>query len=147
MIELPEAINISRPDERHPGRQSHRACDRGNSPHKFAGTPASPRCTPPRCRAAPWAWPAPRRAHLIDVDPGYTLVLGGGGERIIYHESAATIPAKYQFLLSFTDDTHLSVTVQMWGSMRLYERGAERDVEFIARCGSGAGRCLYPCLF
>jgi formamidopyrimidine-DNA glycosylase len=58
-------------------------------------------------------------------------VLGGGGERIIYHESAATIPAKYQFLLSFTDDTHLSVTVQMWGSMRLYERGAERDVEFI----------------
>ena len=29
------------------------------------------------------------------------------------------LPAKYQFLLQFTDGTYLTVTVQMWGSLQL----------------------------
>jgi formamidopyrimidine-DNA glycosylase len=58
---------------------------------------------------------------LAAVEPGYTLILGGGGERIVYHRCAERLPAKYQLYLHFTDDTSLTVTVQGWGSVLLLE--------------------------
>lgn len=33
---------------------------------------------------------------LVGIEPVYTLILGCGGERIIYHQSAETLPKKYQ---------------------------------------------------
>jgi hypothetical protein len=39
---------------------------------------------------------------LAAVEPGYTLILGGGGERIIYHRSAESLPQKYQHCILLT---------------------------------------------
>jgi formamidopyrimidine-DNA glycosylase len=57
---------------------------------------------------------------LTRLRSGHILVLGGGGERVRYHPTPATVPAKHQLLLEFTDDTFLSVSVQGWGSCQLY---------------------------
>lgn len=47
------------------------------------------------------------------------LVLGDMGGRILYHESDRTLPAKHQLLLSFSDQTCLTATIQMWGAILL----------------------------
>ncbi len=57
---------------------------------------------------------------LIRSGSGHFVVLGGGGERILYHASADTVPKKHQLLLHFDDDTFLSVNVQGWGSCQLW---------------------------
>jgi formamidopyrimidine-DNA glycosylase len=46
-------------------------------------------------------------------------VLGEGGERILYHKDASTLPAKHHFSLHFQDGTHLTVSVQGWGAAML----------------------------
>jgi formamidopyrimidine-DNA glycosylase len=62
------------------------------------------------------------------------LTLGGGGERIVLHRSAQTLPQKHQLLLRFTDETYLSVTVQGWGSAQLVQQS-----ELARHLSSGPG--------
>jgi formamidopyrimidine-DNA glycosylase len=64
---------------------------------------------------------------LVDLDPGYVLSLGCGGERIIYHADEKTLPKKHQLLFCFHDSTYLSVTVSGWGEVRLLERSEVPD--------------------
>ena len=61
-------------------------------------------------------------AILASVEPDYTLVLGGGGERILLHQSEDTLPRKHQLLLGFEDNTYLTVSVQGWGNVLLLHR-------------------------
>jgi len=68
---------------------------------------------------------------LVEVEPGYTLILGGGGERIVYHRSAESLPKKYQLYLHYTDGTYLTVTVQGWGSAFLLETEQVPQHKFI----------------
>ena len=61
-------------------------------------------------------------ARVVAVEPGYVLALGCGGERILYHPDAQTLPKKHQLLLRFADDTYLTVSVQGWGAAQLVPR-------------------------
>jgi formamidopyrimidine-DNA glycosylase len=120
MIELPEAILLSRQMSEELCGKQIAACERGNSPHKFAfynhTTEEYAQILPGRTLGA-----AVEHGGniLVRVEPDYQLVLGGGGERILLHADDTTLPAKHQFLLKFTDGTYLTVTVQMWGSLQL----------------------------
>ncbi len=117
MIELPEATVIAQ-------QMAHELTGkriveglRGNSPHKFAfysGEPDYYAAT----LADKVVGPAYARGGIIlmPVEPGYVLGLGGGGERILYHRDAATLPKKHQLLLRFGGDSYLSVTVSGWGA-------------------------------
>jgi formamidopyrimidine-DNA glycosylase len=58
-------------------------------------------------------------AILVPIEPGYVLVLGGGGERILYHAPQAQWPKKYQLRVSFADESALTVTVSGWGNTLL----------------------------
>ncbi|NLD42100.1 MAG: endonuclease VIII [Chloroflexi bacterium] len=123
MIELPEAHTIAQQIEGTLGGKVIAAGLRGNTPHKFAfysGTPEH------YAEILAGKTVAGARAHgrciVVDVEPGYALVLGEGGERILYHRDASTLPAKHHLLLSFTDGTHLSVSVQGWGAAQLVPR-------------------------
>jgi len=123
MIELPEAVTISRQiDERLGGRRIESAL-RGNSPHKFAFYSGEPE---EYARVLAGKEVAGARAFgsliLIEAEPGYTVVLGGGGERILYHQAEATLPTKYQLLLRFVGGAHLTVSVSGWGSALLLQR-------------------------
>jgi formamidopyrimidine-DNA glycosylase len=122
MIELPEAITIARQITTELKGKQIDDGNRGNSPHKFAFTNRS---------AEEYAAILPGKVVgeasangsmiLMPVEPGYTVVLGEGGERINYHPSAATLPKKYQLFLHFSDDSYLTVTVQGWGATFLMD--------------------------
>jgi len=132
MIELPEAMTIAR--QINAELKGKRIADgnRGNSPHKFAFYNLSP---------AEYAAILKDRTMgeattngpliLAAVEPGHTLILGGGGERILYHRSNATLPQKYQLFLHFKDDTYLTVTVQGWGSAFLVPQSEVPRHQFV----------------
>jgi len=117
MIELPEARVISRQIDRELTGKRLVSGDLGTAEHKWAFTnrPAEEYAS-----MLPDTTVAGARAHgsaiLVELDPGLTLVLGGGGERILFHESVDDLPRKRHLTLSFHDDTALSMAVQGWGS-------------------------------
>ncbi|MBI2300408.1 MAG: hypothetical protein HYU66_15945 [Armatimonadetes bacterium] len=120
MIELPEAVTLARQIDAELAGKRIVSAVRGNSPHKFAFYTGSPeeyaatltgRTIGPSVHAG--------ACVNIAVEPDYVLELGGGGERILLHAGAATLPQKHQLLLGFGDGTWLSVSVQGWGSVKL----------------------------
>ena len=120
MIELPEATTIAR--QINAELKGKRIADgnQGNSPHKFAfySYPAEEYAAILKGKTVGEA--TVNGPHiLLALDPGYTLILGEGGERIIFHPSPATLPKKYQLLLHFEDDTCLTVSIQGWGATLL----------------------------
>jgi formamidopyrimidine-DNA glycosylase len=120
MIELPEATTIARQISAQLKEKRILEGSRGNSPHKFAFYNREPE---------EYAAILPGKVIgeagvngpliLAAIEPGFTLILGGGGERIVYHPDASTLPKKYQLSLRFTDETYLTVSVQGWGSVLL----------------------------
>jgi formamidopyrimidine-DNA glycosylase len=71
------------------------------------------------------------RWMFVQVDPGYVLVLGECGGKVLYHPTGTQPPSKYHLCLAFEDDSFLSVTTQMWGAMELYEAGKEQERQYI----------------
>lgn len=120
MIELPEAVTIARQmDENLKGKRI-RDAERGNSPHKFAfytRTAEEYKMILKDKRVGE------ARAHgnalLVFLEPDHVLVLGGGGERILWHPHESSLPQKHQLLLRFVDDSFLTVTVSGWGNVML----------------------------
>lgn len=132
MIELPEATTIAR--QINAELKGKRIADgnRGNSPHKFAFYNLSPGeyATILKGKTVGDAT-ANGSCILVAIEREHTLVLGTGGERIVYHRSAASLPKKHQFFLHFTDDTYLTVTVQGWGAALLLRRSEVSSHRFL----------------
>jgi formamidopyrimidine-DNA glycosylase len=120
MIELPEALIIAgQIDQELKGRRIAYG-NRGNSPHKFAfSSGTSDEYAAIFKGKAIGASRGHGPAILISIKPDHTLVLGGGGERILYHETERTLPKKFQLLLHLEDGAYLTVTVQGWGNTLL----------------------------
>jgi len=127
MIELPEALTIARQLTAEVAGKKIAEAVRGNSPHKFAfysGTPDD------YARVLKGKTVGNARGDgpfiVARMGASHVLLLGCGGEKILYHPGADTVPGKHQLLLRFTDGTFLSVGVSGWGFVQLL---AERDLE------------------
>jgi len=136
MIELPEAITIANQiNATLPGKRILEGM-RGNSPHKFA---FYSRSAEEYAAILPGKMVGETRAHgnliLTALEPGYTLILGEGGERILYHPSPASLPKKHQLLLRFSDNSCLSVSVQGWGAALLLENSEVASHPLAGRAG------------
>lgn len=120
MIELPEALIIARQiSEELKGKQIESGV-RGNVPHKFAFYSRSAEKYEAILKGKVMGEAMGHgSAILASVGPDYTLVLGGGGERILFHQSESTLPEKHHLLLHYQDGTYLTVTVQGWGNVLL----------------------------
>jgi formamidopyrimidine-DNA glycosylase len=104
----------------------------GNSPHKFVwynrtreefeGLTRGKRLGPARVRG---------RWLTLDLEPGYRLLLGECGGKVLYHTPGAALPGKYHLFLAFNDGSSLTVTTAMWGAMELYESGQELERQYI----------------
>jgi formamidopyrimidine-DNA glycosylase len=68
---------------------------------------------------------------FTDLKPGYVLVLGECGGRVLYHPPDSPLPKKFHLKLTFDDASSLTATTQMWGAMELYEKGQEQKREYI----------------
>ncbi len=68
---------------------------------------------------------------FVPIDPGYVLVVGECGGKVLYHEPAGKPPKKYHLYIAFDDGSFLTITTQMWGAMELYKRGEELNREYI----------------
>jgi formamidopyrimidine-DNA glycosylase len=68
---------------------------------------------------------------FIPLEPGFVLLLGECGGKIIFHAAGSKIPKKYHLYITFEDESFLTATTQMWGAMELYEQGEELDREYV----------------
>ena len=132
MFELPECVNLTRQmNETLRGKTVE--CGRlGNSPHKFVWYNRKPAEFERLTKGKKVGKAAARgRWMFVPLEPDHVLVLGECGGRLLYHEPATDLPAKYHLLLEFEDKSALSVTTQMWGAMELFEKGREQERKYI----------------
>ncbi|MHA2289627.1 MAG: DNA-formamidopyrimidine glycosylase family protein [Promethearchaeota archaeon] len=123
MIELPEAITIANQISNELQEKTIQSSIRMQDPHRFAfiGKHTHQEFAKIVLNKKIGKARANGNIILVNLDPGYVLSLGCGGERILYHTSKKTIPKKHQLLLTFNDGSYLSVTVSGWGEVRLLE--------------------------
>ena len=129
MIELPEALTIARQMNDELNGKRIESGNQGNSTHKFAWYNHKPeeyeeilagKTVDEVTGYGNWIFAA--------LEPDFTLVLGCMGGRILFHQNEDTLPKKYHLMLHFEDDTYLTVTIHMWGSIKLL--GESEDVNF-----------------
>lgn len=68
---------------------------------------------------------------FVPCDPGYILLFGECGGKIVYHQPGSKLPKTYHLLITFDDDSSLSAMTQMWGAMELHEKGHVNERELI----------------
>ena len=129
MIELPEALTIARQmnDELNGKKIESGNC--GNSHHKFAFYNRESE-EYKELLAGKTVGEVTGHGNWIfaPLEPGFMLVLGCMGGRILFHQNEDTLPKKYHLMLRFEDDTYLTVTIQMWGFIKLMEESESEIV-------------------
>jgi formamidopyrimidine-DNA glycosylase len=128
MIELPEAVTIAGQMNVELKGKCIAAIERGHTPHKFAFYTYPAEAYRSILESSSIGESTDHgNAILTQIGSDHVLVLGGGGERILYQMSAETLPEKHQLLLRFEDQTHLTVTVSGWGNVMLLQHDELAD--------------------
>ena len=123
MIELPEALAIARQMTKEIAGKRIAEGNKGNSPHKFAFSSGSAEEYEAIFRGKTVGESMGHgSAILTPIGDHHVLILGGGGERILFHQDERSLPKKRQLLLRFTDGAYLTVTVSGWGNTMLLPR-------------------------
>jgi formamidopyrimidine-DNA glycosylase len=134
MIELPEAITFARQMTAELAGKRIATAIQSSSPHKFAFVSGTPEEYAEVLEGRTLgATSARHRYTLTAVEPGYVLVFGEGGERILYHTTGRTLPKKHQLLLGFDDGTYLTVSVQGWGAVWLFEEHEVDEHKYVGK--------------
>ena len=132
MFELPECVVLANQINETLKGKTIQCGSLGNSPHKFVWYNRSPDEFAKLTKGKKIGQAqAKGRWIFIPVDPGYILVLGESGGKLLYHQPGSKLPKKYHLYIIFDDDSFLTVTTQMWGAMELYESGEEQNREYI----------------
>jgi formamidopyrimidine-DNA glycosylase len=132
MFEIPEYVTLARQMSASLSGKRIARGTLGNSPHKFVWynrTPAEFSAIV-KGKTIGSAY-SKGRWLFISVEPGYILVFGECGGKILLHESDSLMPKKYHLSLHFADGSVLSAMTQMWGAMELYEKGEELERQYI----------------
>jgi formamidopyrimidine-DNA glycosylase len=132
MFELPEYVILAKQINATLSGKTVRSGTLGNKPHKFvwynrshtefAQLTSGKQIGEARSQG---------RWLFIPFEPGYILVFGECGGKILYHQPGTKVPKTYHLLITFDDDSALSAMTQMWGAMELYEQGRERERQYI----------------
>jgi formamidopyrimidine-DNA glycosylase len=68
---------------------------------------------------------------FVPLEPGYVLLLGECGGKVILHPPESQVPKKYHLYITFEDDSFLTATTRMWGAMEFYEQGEEQERQYV----------------
>jgi formamidopyrimidine-DNA glycosylase len=104
----------------------------GNSPHKFVWYNRKPEEFAALTSGKRVGRAVSKAKWLfVPLEPGYVLLLGECGGKVLYHVPGAKLPDKYHLLLHFEDGSSLTAMTAMWGAMELYEAGKEQERQYI----------------
>jgi formamidopyrimidine-DNA glycosylase len=132
MFELPEFVTLAGQINQTLTGKAIRQGIRGNTPHKFIFYNRTPDEFGTLTRGRKVGEARARGKWLfVPLEPGYVLVLGECGGKVLFHPGASPVPAKYHLYLGFEDGSAFTVTTQMWGAMELYEQGRELKRQYI----------------
>lgn len=122
MIEIPEAVTITRQiNETLTGKKITKVIA-NSSPHKFAWFYEDPKDYPKRLMGKTIE-KANVYGSFVEVKLGTTNLLLGDGVNFKYIKAGEKLPKKHQLLLEFDDNTVLTAGVQMYGGLWCYEDG------------------------
>jgi formamidopyrimidine-DNA glycosylase len=132
MFELPEFVTLAKQmNDTLTGKTVQRG-QLGNSPHKFVWYNRSHDEFERLTKGKTIGEARARGKWLfVPLEPGYVLLLGECGGKVLYHPPGAKVPKKYHLYITFDDGSFLTATTQMWGAMELYEKGKERDRQYV----------------
>ena len=132
MFELPEFVILARQiNDTLKGKKVQRG-QLGNSPHKFVWYNRSHREFEQLTKGKTVGEANTKGKWLfIPLEPGYVLLLGECGGKVLYHPPGSKVPKKYHLYITFEDDSFFTATTQMWGAMELYEKGEEQNRQYI----------------
>ena len=132
MFELPECTTLARQMNETIKGKMIAGGNLGNSPHKFVWYNRSDTefSTLVKEKKVGRAY-VKGRWIFIPIEPGFVLVLGECGGKVLYHQPGGKPPKKIHLQLLFDDDSFLTVTTQMWGGMELFDKGDELEREHI----------------
>ena len=132
MFELPECMTLAKQLSATVAEKKIREGHLGNSPHKFVWYNREPEEFEALTAGKHLGKAYSRGRWLfVPVNPGYVLVFGECGGKILYHQSESEIPKKYHLKIIFDDGSALSAITRMWGAMELYEKGQELKRKYI----------------
>ena len=132
MFELPEYLTIAKQMNKSISGKTVLSGVMGNSPHKFVWYNQNPQ-TFSRIVNGKTIGNAYCKGRwlFIPLEPGYVLVLGECGGKIILVDSN-NVPSKYHLLLNIEGNKSIYAMTQMWGAMELYRKGEELKRQYIA---------------
>lgn len=132
MFELPEYVVLVRQFNQTLKGKTIKAGTLGNSPHKFVWHNLPDEEFAALVAGKTIGETTSRGKWMFTpIDPGYVLVLGESGGKLVYHPAGEKWPTKYHLSLTFTDGSFLTHTTQMWGAMELYVKGEEQQREYV----------------
>ncbi|MFN2145433.1 MAG: DNA-formamidopyrimidine glycosylase family protein [Anaerolineales bacterium] len=132
MFELPEYLTLAKQINATLQGKTIRRGQLGNSPHKFVWYNRSHEEFESLTKGKVIGEARVMgRFMSIPLEPGYVLLLGECGGKVLYHPPEEKLPPKYHLYLHFEDDSFFTVTTQMWGAMELYETGEEMKREYV----------------
>lgn len=132
MFELPEYLTLARQMNATVAGKIIENGQLGNKPHKFVWYNRRHEEFAALTAGKKWGHAQVKgRWLLIPLEPGFVLVLGECGGKVLFHPAGARLPDTFHMKLIFTDQTAFTVTTQMWGAMELFEQGQERERQYI----------------
>lgn len=132
MFELPEYMILAKQINQTLVGKKIKKGNLGNSPHKFVWYNRKPvEFTRLTHGKAVGQARVQGRWLIILLEPGYNLVLGECGGKILFHPVGSELPEKYHLWIEFEDGSSFTVTTQMWGAMELFECGKEQERQYI----------------
>jgi formamidopyrimidine-DNA glycosylase len=132
MFELPEFVVLAEQINESLKGSIVRKGSLGNSPHKFVWYNRRPLEFEKLTRGRKIGRAQARGKWLfVPLDPGYVLLIGECGGKLLLHDPGAKIPGKYHLLMEFEDGRFLSATTQMWGFYELHKAGDQLERKYI----------------
>ena len=122
MIEMPEAIAISKQLGEAIRGKTVKQVVVAHSPHKWAWSYKDPSEYPGRLEGKRIG-ESRAFGSFIETDAESAQLLFSEGVRLQYIEDAGKIPKKHQLLLEFADTTALVASIQMYGGLYCYPAG------------------------
>lgn len=132
MFECPEYITFARQINATLAGKIIRQGSLGNSPHKFVWYNRAPEEFAALVSGKKVGEARAQGKWLfVPLEPGYVLLFGENGGKILYHAADSKLPEKYHLLITFEDGSALSGLTQMWGAFELYDSGKERERQYV----------------